>query len=175
MRFLVIAACLLGLAALAFLGVRLWQLSRLFPQTTAEVVEFTPEKRAHLQRLRAEDKFQPHQYPPLGYTGAETPQDRQKATAAVNTVIDAVLAQSDGPIAGSTVSALIGKAMRDVNMLATEDRDRTGDYMLEIWYFLGFKGPTGRFAYGPAFPKPDGYGEPLPPGWSAPDKPRRSD
>jgi hypothetical protein len=38
--------------------------------------------------------------------------------------------------------------MRDVETLATEDRDRTQGYMLEVWYILGFKGPTGRFAYG---------------------------
>ncbi len=47
--------------------------------------------------------------------------------------------------------------------------------MLEIWYILGFKGATGLFAYGSAYPKSVGYGEPLPPGWAAPDKPRRID
>jgi hypothetical protein len=47
--------------------------------------------------------------------------------------------------------------------------------MLEIWYILGFKGATGRFAYGSAYRNPDGYGEPLPPGWLTPDKPRRID
>ena len=65
--------------------------------------------------------------------------------------------------------------MRDVAMLETKDRDRTQGYMLEIWYILGFKGPTGHFGYGSAYRKPDGYGEPLPPGWLAPDMPRRID
>ncbi len=62
--------------------------------------------------------------------------------------------------------------MKSVNLLETEDRDRTGGYMLEIWYLLGFKGATGRFAYGSYYTKPPGYAEPLPPGWTAPDNPR---
>ena len=128
--------------------------------------------RAHLQRLWAENKFQPHDYPP-GYTGAETPREKAQATAAVDAVIDAVLARSDGPVPASEVSALIEQAVRRVNMLATEDRDRTYEYLVEIWYILGLTGATGHFAAGPAFRKPEGYGEPLPPGWSAPDKPRR--
>ncbi len=62
--------------------------------------------------------------------------------------------------------------MKRVNLLETEDRDRTGDYMIEIWYLLGFKGATGRFAYGASFKRPAGYGEPLPPGWKSPTEPR---
>jgi hypothetical protein len=58
-------------------------------------------------------------------------------------------------------------------MLETEDRDRAYGYMLEVWYILGFKGPTGHFDSGSAYSKPPGYSEPLPPGWLAPDKPRR--
>lgn len=144
----------------------------MFPTPSTEVVQLTPEKRALLQRLRAETKFQPQSFPPFGYTGAETPEDRVQGTAAVNGVIDAVLAQPDGPVHAPAVSSLIGKGLEEVDLLATEDRDRTQGYMLEIWYILGFKGATGHFAYGAAFRKPEGYGEPLPPGWSAPDKPR---
>jgi uncharacterized protein DUF4844 len=162
MRLFLIATSVLALAAFAFLGVRLWQYSRLWPKPSAEVVQLTPEKRVLLQRLRAETKFQPNDYPPLGYTGAETPEDQARATAAVNEVIEGVLAQSDGPIHAKALSVLIGRGMREVDTLATEDRDRTQGYMLEIWYMLGFKGPTGRFAYGSAYPRPDGYGEPLP-------------
>jgi len=63
--------------------------------------------------------------------------------------------------------------MAAVDPLETEDRDRTGGYMVEIWYLLGFQGCDGSgLAYGSAHPKPHGYGEPLPPGWTAPDKPR---
>jgi len=158
MRLLFIATSVLGLAAFAFLGVRFWQCSRLWPKPSDEVVQLTPEKRVLLQRLNAETKFQPNDYPPLGYTGPETPEDQARATAAVNGVIDAVLIHSDGPIDAKAVVVLIGKGMREVGTLATEDRDRTRGYMLEIWYILGFKGPTGLFAYGSAYPKPDGYG-----------------
>ena len=173
MRLLPIAACVSGVLALAFLGLRIMQNSPLFPPPSAEIVQLTPEKRAHLKRLRAEIKFQANDYPPLGYTGAATLEDQAQATTAVNTLIDAVLARSDGPLSAVAISALIGKAIRDVDMLETEDRDRTYGYVLEIWYILGFKGPTGHFAAGSAYPKPDGYSEPLPPGWLAPDKPRR--
>jgi Domain of unknown function (DUF4844) len=175
MRFLLMATAVLGLAAFVFLGVRFWQYSRLWPNPSDEVVELTPEKRVLLQRLKAETKFQPNDYPPLGYTGAETPEDQARATAAVNRVIDAVLIRSDGPIDAKALFVSIGKGMHEVGTLATEDRDRTQGYMLEIWYILGFKGATGLFAYGSAYPKPVGYGEPLPPGWIAPDKPRPID
>jgi len=63
--------------------------------------------------------------------------------------------------------------MDTVRLLETEDRDRTAGYMLEVWWLLGFKGATGRFAHGSAYPVPAGHGEPLPPGWTASDKPRR--
>jgi len=62
--------------------------------------------------------------------------------------------------------------MKPIKLLATEDRERAMGYMLEIWYLLGFKGATGRFAYGSAFQNPPGYGEPLPPGWRSPTEPR---
>ena len=172
MRYLLIllAVLLLGLFALA--DVTYWKYAQLFPEPSNEVVQLTPEKRAFLERLRKENKFGPHRLSPLGYTGAETPEDRARATDAVNGVIDAVLAQPDGPIAGRTVSDLIRKAIWRTFWLATDDRDRTGDYLLEIWYILGFKLATGQFAYGSAYHKPAGYAEPLPPGWTAPDQPR---
>lgn len=171
-RLLLIVAFLVAIVCLGFLGFRLWQYSRLWPNPSSEVVQLTSEKRTTLERLKAEEKFGPNDYPPLGYTGAATPEDRIRATAAVNGVVDSVLANADGPIKARTVSGLIGKAMRDVDLLETEDRDRTQGYLLEVWYILGFKGATGHFAYGSAFPRPPGYGEPLPPGWTAPDKPR---
>ena len=120
----------------------------------------------------AETKFEAHDYPPLGYTGIATPEDGIVARSAVNEAIDSILLRADGPITAATVSALIGKEMRHVNRLDTEDRERTAGYMIEIWYLLGFKGATGRFAYGSAFQKPEGYDEPLPPGWKSPTEPR---
>jgi len=173
MRLLSMTACVSGVLAHALLDCGRCKSPSFFPPPSAEIVQLTPEKHAHLQRLRAEIKFQANDYPPLGYTGAATPEDQAQATTAVNELIDAVLARSDGPLSGVAISALIGKAIRDVDMLETEDRDWTYGYALEIWYILGFKGPTAHFAAGSAYPKPDGYSEPLPPGWLAPDKPRR--
>ncbi|WP_198164338.1 DUF4844 domain-containing protein [Bradyrhizobium jicamae] len=167
-----ILICVLALGAFGFAGFIYWKYCQLFPEPSNETVQLTLEKRATLERLRKEAKFQAHDFSPLGYTGAETPEDKARATSAVNGVIDAVLAQPDGPVQARTVSSLIGKAMRQVFWLATEDRNRTADYLLEIWYILGFKLATGQFAYGAAYRKPAGYSEPLPPGWTAPDQPR---
>ena len=175
MKYSLILLAILALGVAGFAGVVYWKYTQLFPEPSNEVVQLTPEKRALLERLRQESKFGAHHLPPLGYTGAETPEDRARATDAVNCVIDAVLAQPDGPLAGRTVSRLIGKAMRHVSWLATADRDRTVEYLLEIWYILGFKLATGQFAHGAAYPSPAGYVEPLPPGWTAPDQPRPID
>jgi hypothetical protein len=172
MRVLLILVSVFAIAGLAFLGFRFWQFSRLWPRVSTEITQLTQEKRILLQRLRSEIKFLPHDYSPLGYTGAATSEDQARASLAVNDVIDAVLSLSDQNITAQTVSSLIGKGMQKVNFLETEDRDRTQDYMLEVWYILGFKGATGRFLYGSAYQMPDGYGEPLPPGWAAPDIPR---
>jgi hypothetical protein len=152
--------------------VRLWQVSQLFPEVSREIVHLTSEKRALLERLKAENKFLPHAFPPLGYTGPPTLDDRNRASAAVDGLIAGVLAFSDGPVPAKAVSDLISAAMKAVRLLDTEDRDRTAGYMLEVWYILGFKGATGRFVYGAWFKKPKGYGEPLPVGWIAPDQPR---
>jgi hypothetical protein len=92
LRLLFIAASVLGLAAFIFLGVRFWQYSRLWPESSTELVQLTPEKRLLLQRLMAEKKFQPNDYPPLGYTGVVTREDEARAAATVNQVIEAVLA-----------------------------------------------------------------------------------
>jgi hypothetical protein len=125
-----------------------------------------------LNSLRAEAKFGPHAFPPLGYTGAATPRDKDVATRAVNDMISGVLAHPDGAITAKEVSRLIAKVMRQVDLLDTEDRDRAGDYMIEVWYILGFRGATGHFAYGSAFPRWPGFEEPLPPGWKSPSEPR---
>jgi hypothetical protein len=175
MRYLLILAGVSALGAFALVGVVYWRYTQLFPEPSNEVAQLTSDKRELLESLRKETKFRAHRLTPLGYTGAETPEDGARATDAVNGVIDAVLAQPDGPVAAGKVSGLIGKAMRHTFWLATEDRDRTGEYLLEIWYILGFKLATGQFAYGAAYPKPTGYSEPLPPGWTAPDQPRAID
>lgn len=175
MKYLLLFIGALVICVLAFAGMLYWKYAQLFPEPSNEVVQLTPEKRAVLERLRKETKFQPHSFPPLGYTGAETPEDRARATEAVNGVIDAVLAQPDGPVQAPAVARLIGKAMRRVFWLATEDRDRTGGYLLEVWYILGFKGATGQFVPRAPNSKTGGYSEPLPPGWTAADQPRPID
>jgi len=173
MRILIITVASLLIAIAAVVGVGIWRYARLFPKPSAEVVELTLQKRQTLQRLQAEAKFQPNEYPPLGYTGPETPEEKATATAAVDKVVAAVLSQPGDSVRARDVAALIKSGMKSVFPLPTEDRDRTQGYMLEVWYILGFRGPTGLFIYGSAYPKPVGYGEPLPPGWTAPDKPRR--
>jgi hypothetical protein len=165
--FIALAVGLLAIAAFGW-----WRYSSLFPKVSQESVLLTPEKRSALERLRQEDKFEPHELPPAGYTGIASPEDGVLASSAVNNVIDSVLSEPAGPISSITVSDLIGREMKRVNLLDTEDRDRTGDYMIEIWYLLGFRGATGRFASGAAFQPPEGYGEPLPPGWKSPTEPR---
>lgn len=170
MKYILLAAAVLILCV--FAGVLYWKYAQLFPEPSNEVVQLTLEKRTILERLRAETKFQPHRYPPLGYTGAETPEGRVRATEAVNGVIDAVLAQPNGPVQAREVSRLFGKGMSQVASLATEDRERTGEYLVEVWYILGVKGATGQFASGAPYSKAGGYSEALPPGWTAPDQPR---
>lgn len=153
-------------------AVGLWMYTRSSPLTSEERVQITSEKRQALEQLRYEDKFKPHDYPPLGYTGIATPEEGAIALAAVNDIIDEILSSGDQPVSSKMVSDLIGNGMKRVWLLETEDRIRTADYMIEIWYLLGFKGATGQFSYGSAFPRPEGYGEPLPPGWKSPTEPR---
>jgi hypothetical protein len=135
-------------------------------------VQLDAQKRETLSRLRNEEKFGPDDYPPLGYTGIATPEEGIVARSAVNDMLDAILSRENGPVPANMVSKLIRRGMKRVNQLETEDRDRTSDDMVEIWYILGFKGATGQFAYGSAFPKPPSYGEPLPRGWKSPTEPR---
>ena len=172
MKWIVVAGALLGFVVICVATASLLRFREAFPPPSAEVVQLTAEKRAVLGRLRNEAKFGPNDFPPIGYTGAATPEAQRLASAAVNDAIDGVLSRADGPIEAKAVSALIGNTMRRVDMLDTEDRDRAAGYMIEVWYLIGFKGATGRFAYGAAFPKPPGYLEPLPPGWKGPTKPR---
>lgn len=171
-RFIVAGIIAVALTAAAAATAVVWYRPA-FPPASSELIQVTPEKRAALNHLRAEPKFGPHNFPPLGYTGAATPRDKDVATAAVDDMIDPVLAHRNGAVAAKDVTRLIAKAMRRVDLLDTEDRDRAGDYMLEVWFILGFKGATGQFAHGSAFPRWPGYAEPLPPGWKSPTEPRR--
>lgn len=172
MRVFFIIAGLLALVLVVAAAFALVRYRQAFPGSSSEIVQLTPEKRAAIGRLRAEVKFRPHDFPPLGYTGVATPEDGAIATAAVDEMLDGVLAKPDGPLEAKAVIPLVGTAVRKVAWLETEDRDRTADYVIEVWYLLGFKGATGRFSHGAAFPRPQGYVEPLPPGWKSPTEPR---
>lgn len=149
-----------------------WWHSRQFPQASIEVTELTPNKRVELERLREEHKFQPEDFPPFFYTGAETPEDEAIAVSAVNGVIDEIVSRPDGPLPARIVIEKMKVRTAKTRHLATEDRDRTQQYMVEIWYLLGFRGSTGMFAYGSSLRPPPGYGEPLPPGWASPTQRR---
>lgn len=149
-----------------------WRYGSSSPKKVGETVELNAGKRQMLDRLQREKKFEPHDYPPLGYMGLGSPEEGPLARSAVNAVIDAILSCDDGPIDAATVSDLIRQGLKRLTLLDTEDRDRAADYMIEIWYILGFKGATGLFDYGSGFPLPEGYGEPLPPGWKSPTEPR---
>jgi|SRR5579859_565270 len=141
MRFLLLATSVLAIALIAFFGFRLWQSSSRWPRVSAEVVQLTPEKRLLLQRLRAENKFQPNNYPPLGYTGAATPEDQARANGAVNGVINGVLAYPDGPVQAKAVSHLIRDRMKTVALLETE----IGTEPQVIWWRFGTSwGSRGR-------------------------------
>ena len=125
-----------------------------------------------LAALRREPKFIPHEYPPLGYTGADTPEDLAPLTAIVNEAIDQVLALKSDRLSASLARPPLRRAAARTELFATEDRDRVWGYLVEVWYILGFHTPLFVSMYGDAFVIPEGYSEPLPPGWSAPDKPR---
>lgn len=137
-----------------------------------ETVVLDASKRAELVALRREHKFEPNNFPPLGYTGPATPQDDRKLSSAVDALVDGVLKEPDGMLHARLVAAQMRAAYGGLSDLETEDRDRAQGYLIEVWYILGFHSSTGLFHYGAGFPIPAGYGEPLPPGWTTPDQPR---
>ena len=163
---------LVAMVLFALVAAVWWKYSSIFPKRSQETVQLDAKKQQALINLKDEKMFEPHNYPPLGYTGVATPDDGAIARATVNDVIGSILLRGDGPIAAPTVSGLIRRGMKRVNQLETEDRDRTADYMIEVWYLLEFKGSTGEFAYGSAFRARKGYGERLPPEWKSPTEPR---
>src|SRR3954451_15998913 len=106
----------------------IWWRYSLFPAPSAEVVKLDAQKRDLLMRLRREQKFEANDYPPLGYNGPASVADGAAARAAVNDVLDTILARRNGPVSAIEVSNLIDHAMTRVDGLETEDRDRTSGY-----------------------------------------------
>ena len=100
----------------------------------------TPETTwATLAMLRREPKFVPHEYPPLGYTGPDTPEDLEPLTEIVDQAIDGSLALRAEALSASILRPILVQAQQQADMFATEDRDRVWGYMLEIWYIVGFR------------------------------------
>lgn len=98
----------------------------------------TPDARAALIVLRAEAKFRPQIL--SGYTGADTPEDVAPLTAAVNTLIDEVLERPDGPVSEAEILPLVTDAVEQVDLFATEDRERAYRYFKQVWSILGLRG-----------------------------------
>ena len=124
------------------------------------------EVRARLQALRDEDKFHSDDT----YPGPKGPKNRATLSGWVNGVIDDILAEADGPLEASDVAGRLGIAIGAASKRPAADQDRLHGYLIEIWYILGYRSATGYF---PASEDaPEGWAEPLPPGWTAPDRPR---
>lgn len=171
--WLVAAGCLI-VFAVAGVGWAILRLDSAYPAVTEERVTVTPENRCLLVQLRQEAKFEPHDFPPLGYAGPATPEDAMIMNRAVNGFLDAILAVRGSELAGRDVSSKMKRPIDSVFWLETADRNRVYEYLLEAWYILGFRGATGHFfartnAEGRASSE---FVETLPPGWRSPTEPR---
>lgn len=122
--------------------------------------------RARLQALRDDDKFHADD----AYPGPKGPKNRATLSGWVDGVIDDILAEDDGPLEASDVAGRIGIAIGAASKRPAADQDRLHGYLIEIWYILGYRSATGYFPASDA--APEGWSEPLPPGWDAPDRPR---
>lgn len=102
----------------------------------------TPEARGQLVALKAKAKFRPDLL--SGYAGVDMPEDLAPLTASVDTLIDGVLARADGPVSETDILPLVTTAVEDVDMFATEDRERAYGYFTRVWTILGLKGEPVR-------------------------------
>ena len=125
--------------------------------------------RARLRALRDEDKFWADDAISPPYPGPKGPKNRATLSGWVNGVIDDILAEDDGPLEASDVAGRIGLAMGAASKRPAADQARLHGYLIEIWWILGYRSATGYF---PTDGAPEGWGERLPPGWAAPDRPR---
>ena len=102
----------------------------------------TAEARSALMALRAEAKFRPHLL--SGYTGADGSEDLAPLNSAVNTLVDQALRFSDGPLSEGDILPLVEAAVHEVDIFATEDRERAYRYFDQVWAILGFSGDVIR-------------------------------
>jgi len=161
------AVVLVGFAA----GGALWRLWRPRPVPLyEEQAVLGGEVRARLQALRDEAKFHPDATLDPPYAGPRGPRNRASLSAFVDGVLDDLLAEPDGPREASDVAGRLGLAIAAAARRPAADAARLHGYLIEIWYILGYRSATGYF---PApDDAPEGWAEPLPPGWAAPDRPR---
>lgn len=158
---------LLGFAA----GGALWRLWKPKAEPPYEErVMLDDALRTRLQALRDEDKFHADASIIPPYAGPKGPRNRATLSGWVNGVIDDILNEDDGPLEASDVAGRIGLAMGAASRRPAADQTRLHGYLIEIWYILGYRSATGYFP--PAEDAPEGWGERLPPGWAAPDRPR---
>ena len=128
------------------------------------------EVRERLQALRDEDKFWADDAISPPYPGPKGPNNRATLSGWVNGVLNDILAEPDGPLEASDVAGRLGIAIGAASKRPAADQTRLHGYLIEIWYILGYRSATGYFP--PAEDAPEGWSEPLPPGWAAPDRPR---
>lgn len=102
----------------------------------------TPAARSALVALRAEAKFRPHLL--SGYVGADASEDLLPLNAAVNTLVDGALSLPDGPLEEADILPLVEAAVHEVDVYATEDRERAYRYFDQVWKILGFSGDVIR-------------------------------
>ncbi len=129
-----------------------------------------PDLRARLQALRDENKFHPDDTIEPPYAGPKGPKNRASLSAFVDGVLDDILGEPDGPLEASDVAGRLGVAIGAASKRPAADVARLHGYLIEIWYILGYRSPTGYFP--PSDAAPQGWGEPLPPGWASPAAPR---
>ena len=158
---------LLGFAA----GGAIWRFRKPRPEPLYEErATLDATMRARLQAMRDEDKFHADDAIAPPYPGPKGPNNRATLSAWVDGVIDDILAEADGPLEASDVAGRLGLAIGAASKRPAADQARLHGYLIEIWYILGYRSATGYFPE--AADAPEGWSEPLPPGWTAPDRPR---
>ncbi|WGM46268.1 hypothetical protein KOAAANKH_01136 [Brevundimonas sp. NIBR10] len=160
-----IQAIALVLVAGGALAVRLLQERKPEPAPDDETARLTPEIRTRLTALRAEARDWT-----LG-PDAASPKVVRRVETALNTLIDDILSEPDGPLEAADVAGRLGLGLAALKTAPAPMTALAWGRMIEVWYVLGFRSPTGYFNHDPA-DLPEGWGEPLPPGWTAPDRPR---
>jgi len=160
------ALLLLGLAGGA-VALRLVRSKPIADTTDDEVIQLTPAIRSHLQALRTETRDW-DMGPDVEPVPART---LRRLDGAINDLIDDILAHTDSPLQAADVAGRLGVGLAALRKAPLAASDRAWGYMVEVWYVLGQRSATGYFTH-EAEALPVGWGEPLPPGWTAPDQPR---